>query len=100
MVAPSTLRTVPTAAFQACSRLKTVRLGSGTELISDYAFDGCPLEHLYIEAPYPPLCNPDAFTTSQADLFSTCVLHVPANRVNMYKADPEWGQFENITGIE
>ena len=99
-VAPSTLRTVPTAAFQACSRLKTVRLGSGTELISDYAFDGCPLEHLYIEAPYPPLCNPDAFTTSQADLFSTCVLHVPANRVNMYKADPEWGQFENITGIE
>ena len=100
VVAPSTLRTVPTAAFQACSRLKTVRLGSGTELISDYAFDGCPLEHLYIEAPYPPLCNPDAFTTSQADLFSTCVLHVPANRVNMYKADPEWGQFENITGIE
>lgn len=100
VVTPSTLRTIPTAAFQACSRLKTVRLGSGTELISDYAFDGCPLENIYIEAPYAPVCNPDAFTTSQADLFSTCVLHVPANRIGMYKADPEWGQFENITGIE
>ena len=92
--------TVPTAAFQACSRLKTVRLGSGTELVSDYAFGNCPLEHLYVEAVYPPVCNPDAFSTSQGNLFRTCTLHVPANSMDRYKAHPSWGQFEHIMEIE
>ena len=97
VVTPSTLRLIPTAAFQSCPQLKTVRLGSGTELISDYAFDGCPLEHIYIEAPYPPVCNADAFSTSYTALFSECTLHVPAGKTGMYKADATWGQFEHIT---
>ena len=97
---PATLRAIPTATFQACTRLSCIRLGSGTELISDYAFDGCPLEHLYVEAVYPPVCHPDAFTTSHAGLFSTCTLHVPAGSVNRYKADRNWGQFEHIIGID
>ena len=97
VITPSTLRLIPTAAFQSCPQLKTVRLGSGTELISDYAFDGCPLEHIYIEAPYPPVCNADAFSTSYTALFSECTLHVPAGRTGMYKADATWGQFEHIT---
>ena len=97
VVTPSTLRLIPTAAFQSCPQLKTVRLGSGTELISDYAFDGCPLEHIYIEANYPPVCNANAFSTSYTALFSECTLHVPAGRTGMYKADATWGQFEHIT---
>ena len=97
---PATLRAIPTATFQACTRLSCIRLGSGTELISDYAFDSCPLEHLYVEAAYPPVCHPDAFTTSHAGLFSTCTLHVPAGSVNRYKADRNWGQFEHIIGID
>ena len=97
VITPSTLRLIPTAAFQSCPQLKTVRLGSGTELISDYAFDGCPLEHIYIEAPYPPVCNADAFSTSYTALFSECTLHVPAGKTGMYKADATWGQFEHIT---
>lgn len=97
---PSTLRLIPTGTFQACPNLKTVRLGSGTELISDYAFDGCPLEHIHIEASYPPVCNPDAFSTSFAGLFSKCTLHVPTGRSDMYKADATWGQFEHIIETE
>lgn len=99
VVTPASLRLLPTATFQACQKLKTVRLGSGMELISDYAFDGCPLEHLYVEAVYPPVCNPDAFSTSYTDLFKQCILHVPANRLGFYKNDPTWGQFKNITGF-
>lgn len=92
------LRTVPTGTFQGCARLRTVRLGSATELVSDYAFDGCPLEHIYIGAQYPPVCNPKALTTSYEQLLSQCTLHVPAARQQLYKADADWGQFDNIAG--
>lgn len=100
VVTPASLRTIPTATFQGCRQLTTVRLGSGTELVSDYAFGNCPLEHLYVEAVYPPVCNPDAFSTSQGNLFRTCTLHVPANSMDRYKAHPSWGQFEHIMEIE
>ena len=100
VVTPASLRTIPTATFQGCRQLTTVRLGSGTELVSDYAFGNCPLEHLYVEAVYPPVCNPDAFSTSQGNLFQTCTLHVPANSLARYKAHSGWGQFEHIIGTE
>lgn len=100
VVTPASLRTIPTGTFQGCRQLTTVRLGSGTELVSDYAFGNCPLEHLYVEAVYPPVCNPDAFSTSQGNLFRTCTLHVPANSMDRYKAHPSWGQFEHIMEIE
>ena len=99
VVMPARLRLIPTGAFQACRALRAVRLGAGTELISDYAFDGCPLEHLYVEAAYPPVCDDDAFSTSYDGLFSNCVLHVPSARLGMYKADGTWGMFDNITGM-
>lgn len=94
---PDKLRLIPTGTFQNCSQLKTIRLGSATELISDYAFDGCPLRDMYIDAKYPPVCNPEAFTNSASDMFSTCVLHVPAGRKTAYRYDADWGQFKNIT---
>lgn len=96
---PDKLRQIPVGVFQGCRRLSTVYLGTGTELVSDYAFDGCPLLHLYLSASYPPVCRPDAFGHSAAEIFSTCVLHVPSNRLAMYKQDSEWGQFKNIVGF-
>lgn len=96
---PDKLRQIPVGVFQGCQRLSTVYLGTGTELVSDYAFDGCPLLHLYLSASYPPVCRPDAFGHSAAEIFSTCVLHVPSNRLAMYKQDSEWGQFKNIVGF-
>lgn len=96
---PDKLRQIPVGVFQGCRRLSTVYLGTDTELVSDYAFDGCPLLHLYLPASYPPVCRPDAFGRSSDEIFSTCVLHVPSNRLAMYKQDSEWGQFKNIVGF-
>ena len=93
---PDGLRLIPTATFQQCTSLHTVRMGSKAELVSDYAFDGCPLRHIYIDAQYPPVCNPNALTTSYDALFSQCTLHVPTGRSGFYKADSHWGQFKNI----
>lgn len=96
---PDNLRQIPVGAFQGCPQLSTVYLGTGTELVSDYAFDGCPLLHIYLPATYPPVCRPDAFGSSSDEIFSTCVLHVPSSRLAMYKQDSRWGQFKNIIGI-
>ena len=97
---PDGLRLIPTATFQHCASLHTVRLGSKAELVSDYAFDGCPLRHIYIDAQYPPVCNPNALTTSYGELFSKCTLHVPAGRSGFYKADSHWGQFKNTVEVK
>lgn len=93
------IRLVPTGAFQDCRQLRSVTLGAGTELVSDYVFDGCPLEHLYVKASLPPVCDGAAFSNTQADLFSACTLHVPQGSVMMYKYDPDWGCFDNIVGF-
>lgn len=94
---PGGLRLVPTATFQGCSQLHTVRLGSKTDMISDYAFDGCPLTDIYVDAQLPPVCNVLSFASgSGADVFQTCCVHVPKGRANMYKAADGWKLFKNI----
>lgn len=95
VVMPSGLRLIPTATFQKCDKLTTVRLGAATELISDYVFDGCPLEHMYVDAQYPPVCNSNALT-STPDFLPTCTLHVPKGRRNFYRADSSWKRFGTI----
>lgn len=93
---PEALRLVPTATFQGCAQLQVVRLGSKTELISDYAFTDCPLTDLYVEARMPPVCQPTAFATLGADVLASCRVHVPKGRANIYKASEGWNLFKNI----
>lgn len=93
---PGSLRLVPTATFQGCMQLHVVRLGSKTEMISDYAFSDCPLTDIYVDAQLPPVCKSLSFGTSKADIFSSCRVHVPKGRVNIYKASEGWKLFKNI----
>lgn len=93
---PGSLRLVPTATFQGCTLLHVVRLGSKTEMISDYAFSDCPLTDIYVDAQLPPVCKSLSFGTSGADIFSSCRVHVPKGRVNIYKASEGWKLFKNI----
>lgn len=93
---PAQLKLIPTGTFQGCTRLKLVRLGEKTELVSDYVFDGCPLTDLYVDAPYPPVCNTNAFTTKGTPFLPTCVLHVPAGKKKLYQNNRNWSKFEHI----
>lgn len=93
---PGSLRLVPTATFQGCMQLHVVRLGSKTEMISDYAFSDCPLTDIYVDAQLPLVCKSLSFGTSGADIFSSCRVHVPKGRVNIYKASEGWKLFKNI----
>ena len=83
-----------------CSRLKEVRLGAGTELVAEYAFDGCPLEDLYVTSVFPPVCYSNAFGQTADDLFEQCTLHVPSSSLDFYRFDDVWGRFDKIIGIE
>ena len=93
---PGGLRLVPTATFQGCKQLRVVRLGSKTEMISDYAFSDCPLTDIYVDAQLPPVCNAKTFATEGTGIFGTCRVHVPKGRVNIYKASDGWKLFKNI----
>ena len=93
---PAQLKQIPTGIFQGCTRLKVVRLGKKTELISDYVFDGCPLTNLYVESPYPPVCNENAFTTKGTNFLTTCTLHVSAGKRELYQNNRIWGKFKHI----
>ena len=84
---PAQLKLIPTGTFQGCTRLKVVRLGEKTELVSDYVFD---------DAPYPPVCNTNAFTTKGTPFLPTCVLHVPAGKKKLYQNNRSWSKFEHI----
>ena len=93
---PDNLKIVPPSIFQGCTQLSIVRLGSKTELISDYAFDLCPLTDIYITAYYPPVCRENAFTTRGTSFLSTCKVHVPAGKAAYYKSSNGWKLFKNI----
>ena len=93
---PGSLRLVPTATFQGCRQLRVVRLGSKTEMISDYAFSDCPLTDIYVDAQLPPVCKALSFAASGSAVFGSCRVHVPKGRVNIYKASEGWNLFKNI----
>lgn len=95
VVLPDQLKIVSYGLFQECKNLTSVTLGSACELISDFCFDGCTLEHLYVKASIPPVCNEDAFTGA-TNLFEGCELHVPAESVSIYRNHIVWQQFIKI----
>ena len=87
---------IPTAAFQASKNLSSVRLGVGTSYLSAYAFDGCPLTHLYVPVKdFPPVCHGDAFKGVEK-VYENCVLHVPVGCKGLYKNAKVWEFFEKI----
>lgn len=97
---PDKLKTLPSATFQECMALATVRIGAGTELISDYVFDGCPLTDLRVEALIPPVCRDKTFASKGNDIRKKCTLHVPKGRAVYYKAAEGWRDFSHIVEEE
>ncbi|MGN0281952.1 MAG: leucine-rich repeat domain-containing protein, partial [Prevotella sp.] len=90
------LKTIATAAFQQCANLREVHLGTATEQLGEYVFDGTCLEHLYVTAAFPPVCYDNTFATNANSLFDRCTLHVPAESASQYRNHRYWGKFNNI----
>lgn len=95
---PDNLTNISEGMFQDCSNLKVIKLGSATQFLGNYVFDGCPLEHIYLQAEIPPYVSTNSFTNNSS-LFSTCTLHVPAGKKAVYRNHQKWKSFEKIVEI-
>lgn len=96
VVVSDNLATIPQATFQSCTSLTEIRLGSATNLIGAFAFDGCPLADIWLPAAIPPVCSDETFSSSY-ELLKQCRLHVPESSISQYRRHPVWGKFENIS---
>ncbi len=96
IILPDNMYNISEGMFQNCSSLTTVRLGTETDYIGDYAFDGTDLTDLYVGADYPPYTGTEAFTNRIKSLADECTLHVPAGTGMLYIRHKKWGIFKKI----
>lgn len=94
-VLPNTIKTVPYAIFQDCTNLTSVTLGSATELLSSYCFQGCPLKELHVKATLPPFTYSDSFGGVN-NIFGTCTLYIPKGSLLQYLSSSNWSKFQKI----
>lgn len=91
---------VPTALFQGCDSLRTVTLGKNTEYVGESCFDGCTaLSELRVEAAVPPVCTEASFLGA-GEVYTRCILRVPATSVVTYRSHAVWGKFKYVKRIE
>ena len=117
---PNSVTSIGESFVYRCSALKSVTLGSGISTVGESmfyyanglesidvpegytsigyeAFASCSaLESFTIKVAAPIAITADVF--EDVDL-NTCVLNVPEEGVEAYKADAQWGKFKNINGI-
>ena len=93
---PDNMSNISEGMFQSCAHLGTVRAGSGTRYVGNYAFDGTALAELYVGATVPPFVAAEALVNGSTTLPETCVLHVPAGCKKIYRNHKSWGLFEHI----
>lgn len=93
---PDDLVNVSEGLFQNCSALSTVYLGSGTEYVGDFVFDGTSMRDIYLAAVIPPVAMTDTFRDGDSTILGTCTLHVPTGCRKLYSNHRQWGSFSRI----
>ena len=85
-------------AFENCTNLTSVTIPESVTTIGDYTFRSCTgLTSVTVYNPTPP--DLSVITFSETDC-ANCTLYVPAESVELYKADPYWGRFGTILPID
>jgi len=84
-------------AFQNCTSLTSVTIGSGIQYIGSRAFANCPdLTHVYCHAVNVPSTSSAAFDGSNPQY---ATLHVPDESLDAYRNKSPWSQFGTIVGL-
>ncbi|MCM1337994.1 MAG: leucine-rich repeat domain-containing protein [Candidatus Amulumruptor caecigallinarius] len=100
--------------FYGCSNLQSLKIGDGVTTIGKYAFSGCSaleefsagaavksigedafsdctaMKNYYSYSEVPPTCGSQALDDINK---WECVLHVPTESMDAYKAAPQWKEF-------
>ncbi|MDE6478789.1 MAG: leucine-rich repeat domain-containing protein [Muribaculaceae bacterium] len=96
IILPDNITNISEGMFQNCSDLKSVCLGSGTEFIGNYVFDGTAVSSIYLKADIPPYATKDAFINGSSAIFEECTLFIPVGKKKIYRNHNVWGNFTHI----
>ena len=97
IVIPNSVTSIGDYAFISCTGLTSVTLGHSVTSIGSKAFYGCAgLTSIVNYTPTPQSINENVFYSVNK---STCVLYVPAQSIDAYKAADVWKEFTNIQAI-
>ena len=95
VVFPDGLVVIENGAFMGCKNIPVIELPSSLQTIQSSAFKDCfGMSRIICHAIQPPTVQSGAFDGVPKDNFT---LEVPANAVNRYATDPEWGKFKRIS---
>lgn len=100
IILPDNITNISEGMFQNCSDLKSVSLGSGTEFIGNFVFDGTAISSIYLKADIPPYAAKDAFINGTSTIFEECTLFIPAGKKKIYRNHNVWGNFTHIEEIQ
>lgn len=93
---PDNITNISEGMFQNCIDLAAVHLGSGTEYVGNFAFDGTSIRDIYLAAEIPPFTMEDTFLNGDSTVFGQCTLHVPSGCRKLYANHRQWGSFSHI----
>ena len=97
IIIPDNVETIGINAFEECSNLHIVTLGSGLREIGDYAFSGCDrIKYVYEYQSEPPIIYSNTFTPYVND---NATLYVYETFIEDYLKAPYWKYFSNVEGL-
>ena len=95
VVLPSNVEDVFESAFSGCSDMVHLTMSAGLRSIADYAFNGCKrLEDITVYAERVPDLTATSFNAVGNKKYIN--VYVPDNRVNNYKRDDYWSEFNIV----
>ena len=95
---PEGVKTVATSVLEGCNALETVRIPSSVTSINQDAFYGCSaLQEIYNYAFTPQTITERVVNSVNKQ---TCILYVPIDYIDLYKAKEVWRDFLNIVGVK
>lgn len=97
---PSSVTLVGVGAFNGCGGLTSISIPASTTILN--GFEGCTgLTSIYINNTTPPssIGYNGCYGFFPSTITPSCVLHVPANSLSLYRAASYWKNFVNIIAI-
>ena len=120
IVIPPTVTSIGQSAFMYCSKLKSFTFPQGIKTVATSVLEGCTaLEEVFIPSSVTTI-NQDAFygcsalraihnlaftpqTITERAVYNvnkqTCILYVPMDYIDLYRAEAVWCDFLNIIGV-
>lgn len=92
---PDGVISIGNGAFFYCNSLISVTIPASVTFIDEFTFSNC----LILETVYSMASTPPTICRSTFDHLSPCVLYVPEESVETYKAADFWNRFARIEGI-